>query len=306
MTIGEKSGAEIAIVFGAGASAPPLKGQRALVEGLLAARSQPRIRKAQRYLRHAFPGLGTGDGTDGRIRFEDIVGPLEIAESEEYWFHFGGRERDMRLVSNREVLDSLDTWVAMCLDPQDIPKPPSMAEHDKAAKGAAYLAFYSPSDTAPLPYARLVNFLDKSGLLPRTAFLSMNYDVLFDRVLRSSTARVPKYCIDAFYREPPEPPTAAQVLLLKLHGSLNWRVCDACHVLADLGEFVAWPGDRCPECRAMAARPMLIRPTLLKDFRHRVWKDLWRAAGHLLAEARTWVFVGYSLPMADVWMLRLL
>jgi hypothetical protein len=51
---------------------------------------------------------------------------------------------------------------------------------------------------------------------------------------------------------------------------------------------------------------MLIRPTLLKDFRHRVWRDIWRRAGHVLASAEKWVFVGYSLPLADVWMLRLL
>ena len=51
---------------------------------------------------------------------------------------------------------------------------------------------------------------------------------------------------------------------------------------------------------------MLIRPTLLKDFRHRVWRDVWRKAGHALASAFHWVFVGYSLPLADVWMLRLL
>jgi hypothetical protein len=51
---------------------------------------------------------------------------------------------------------------------------------------------------------------------------------------------------------------------------------------------------------------MLIRPTLLKDFRHRVWKDVWREAGRALATAHRWIFIGYSLPLADVWMLRLL
>jgi hypothetical protein len=51
---------------------------------------------------------------------------------------------------------------------------------------------------------------------------------------------------------------------------------------------------------------MLIRPTLLKDFKHRVWQDVWRAAGRALAGASKWLIVGYSLPLADVWMLRLL
>lgn len=83
-------------------------------------------------------------------------------------------------------------------------------------------------------------------------------------------------------------------------------MCEKCHVLSEIGWVTIWPGSACPFCGARTGRPMLIRPTLLKDFRHRVWKEVWRTTGRLLAGAKRWVFVGYSLPMADVWMLRLL
>jgi hypothetical protein len=244
------------------------------------------------------------------VRFEDIVGPLEISEAEEYWFHFGGSGDHGVLLTNRQVLNSLDTWVAMALDPQNIPKPATGKGARATEERETYDNYYAPRSNSDLPYARLVHFLKDAGLLEETAFLSMNYDVLLDRVIHSSVSHIPDYGIDGFYDPGPEASSdekeRASVLILKLHGSLNWRACDNCHILRNLKEYVIWPGDKCVDCGEQAARPMLIRPTLLKDFRHRVWKDVWRRAGHVLAGASRWIFVGYSLPLADVWMLRLL
>ena len=207
-------------------------------------------------------------------------------------------------MTNKEVLDSLDSWVAKTLDPDDIPKPTKDREGKDFER---YVEFYSPREAAPLAYSRMVHRLRDTGQLGKTVFLSMNYDVLLDRVLYSSETHEPDYSIDAFYDEPTSPSgSLAQVPLLKLHGSLNWLVCDQCHVLRNLRNFVVWPNSNCPGCHMKTARPMLIRPTLLKDFRHRVWRDVWQEAGHMLASARRWIFIGYSLPMADVWILRLL
>lgn len=296
----DSSRMETAIVFGAGASMPPLLGQQGLVEQLASVRGQPRIESAQKYLQTAFPG-----GPNKTLRFEDIVGPLEIAEAEEYWFHFAGRDLPGNvIVTNQEVLDSLDTWVAMCLDPDSLPKPKE-AKKGTAKTNDSYSSYYRPTRKSPLAYSRLVRLLLDAGQLEQTAFISMNYDVLLDRVLFASEAYTPEYSIDGFY-ENRNPPETKKTLLLKLHGSLNWRSCDQCHILRNLGPFVVWPQSHCIDCNSKRARPMLIRPTLLKDFRHRVWQEVWRAAGHVLASARKWVFVGYSLPLADVWMLRLL
>ena len=190
----------------------------------------------------------------------------------------------------------------MTLD-QNIPKPPSGRSRESARKKQEFLTFYAPADSATLSYARLLHFLIEIGLVDQTVFLSMNYDILLDRVLYASETHVPDYWIDAFY-DVPKPETSERgqhsgVLLLKLHGSLNWRVCDSCHVLRNLKEFAAWPKDKCIDCGASTARPMLIRPTLSKTSAI--------ASGGCLAEGGAcWVFIGYSLPMADVWMLRLL
>src|ERR1700730_8793955 len=230
---------DIAVVFGAGASVPPLVGQQELVQRLLLRHDDTRLYPAQKYLGRTFPGLVTSISGNYLLRFEDIVGPLEIAESEEYWYHFGGRTTGKRevLITNKQVLDSLDTWVAMVLDPDSLPKPPGRNDADKEN---TYYSFYDPMKNSELPYARIVNFLVRTGFIKNTAFLSMNYDILLDRVLYASRIYKPDYRIDGFYEE--STPLEAineipSVILLKLHGSLNWRVCDRCHVLRNLKEF---------------------------------------------------------------------
>jgi hypothetical protein len=310
--IAEDLKTKTAIVLGAGASIPPLIGQQDLVLNLLTTPGVERLFPAQKYLRTMFPGLKKNQIEVGTLQFEDIVGPLEIAESEEYWFHFGGRKNGNRgaVLTNKTVLDSLDTWVAMALDPESLPKRPGKYEKDPEGKGRGYTDFYKPSVSSVLAYARLVDLLRQLQILEVTTFVSMNYDVLLDRVLYSSGTHVPDYGFDAFFEkqktENTDHAAARSVTVLKLHGSLNWRVCESCHILRDFRELVVWPNDLCSDCEKNTGRPMLIRPTLLKDFRHRVWRDIWRKAGHVLASAEKWVFVGYSLPLADVWMLRLL
>ena len=307
-----RSDADIAIILGAGASVPPLVGQQDLVESLLGARGDPRIRPAQLYVRRTFKGLSNQGSPKGILRFEDVVGPLEIAESEEYWFHFGGRienERD-RILTNRRVLDSLDTWVAMSLDPPSLPQPSNRVVRSESSAGSSFEDFYKPQVDSPLCYARLVSFLNQEQLLAKAMFVSMNYDILLDRVLNVSSEFLQDYDLEDFVKErglSEERVRKAPVKLLKLHGSLNWRMCESCHLLRETGNTVVWPQSQCNDCGNKVARPMLIRPTLLKDFRHRVWRDVWRKAGHVLASASSkWIFIGYSLPMADVWMLRLL
>jgi len=306
-----RSQAQIAVVLGAGASVPPLVSQQDLVENLITAPDHARLAPARLYVRRTFKGLRQNPAAKGILRFEDVVGPLEIAEAEEYWFHFGGRDaKDRnRLLTNRQVLDSLDTWVAMSLDPESLPRPAGSAGLGGTIASPTFEEFYQPRADSPLGYARLVSFLHEHALLASTVFVSMNYDILLDRVLNISGRLYPDYDLEDFVksrRQISERIDYTPVKLLKLHGSLNWRMCETCHLLRDTGNEVVWPQSQCNDCGSKTARPMLIRPTLLKDFRHRVWRDVWRKAGHVLANASDWIFVGYSLPLADVWMLRLL
>lgn len=289
----------MAFIFGAGAGVPFLPSQTDLIPALWKATTQPYpaglpihlILPARAYLSRTFPGLSGG----GSVTSEDVVGPLEISESEEYWFHYADRHpRTKLLVTNRRVLDALDTWLALALDPETIPRKPSDAD---------YQGCYGPGGVPRVLYAQLLSLLEDLRLLERTVFVSLNYDILLDRCILASGRFDVDYNVEAF-RDTPEVGTPLTVL--KLHGSLNWRSCDSCHVLLNLRHAVIGPRSKCSECGEQTARPLLIRPTLLKDFRHRVWQDVWRTAGRALAGAKKWVFVGYSLPLADVWMLRLL
>ncbi len=296
-------GKDVAFLFGAGASMPHLLPQRQLVPNLLSA-SHPRLGPARAYLKRVFPGLTPSSAQS--VNYEDVVGPLEIAETTYNWFHFVARERDEDpFVTNREVLDSLDTWLAMALepDPKVIPRPPTRkSSQDEVSE---YLTFYRPAETAKLTYARLVHFLQTTCLLENTVFLSMNYDLLLDRCLNVLSDYAPDYQIDLFQHRT-VPTSKKLVSLLKLHGSLNWQFCDWCHALDLLGDHVVWAKAQCHHCRRPNARPLLIRPTLLKDFHYRVWHDAWRLAGRALASAGKWIVVGYSFPLADVWLLRIL
>lgn len=299
-----RSSADIAVVLGAGASVPPLLSQQDLVETLRDAPDHPRLLPAKAYLKRTFRGLRQSGNPRGILRFEEILGPLEIAEAEEYWFHFGGNDKrnQNRIMTNAKVLDSLDTWVAMSLDPPTLPKP-------KVTKQENGRRFYELRSDSSLPYARFLWFLGEKIFLPKTIFISMNYDLLLDRVLNTSNSFFPDYDLEDFVKDDEHEnrhPSRTAVKVLKLHGSLNWRMCEECHLLRDTGNDVVWPQSQCNDCGSKTARPMLIRPTLLKDFRHRIWRDVWRKAGHVLAAASHWIFIGYSLPMADVWMLRLL
>lgn len=290
---------ETAFIFGAGASVPLLPSQQQLIPGLWQATTPPYasglplhlLLPARQYLVQTFPGLPTG----GKITFEDVVGPLEISESEEYWFHYAYRAAKSRyLTTNQAVLDALDTWLAVALNPAHIPRRPG---------DPGFSDHFSPVPTAKVLYAQLLHLLDSLDLAERCVFVSLNYDTLLDKSILATGKYDTDYQVAAFVDRPP---TGRLLPVLKLHGSLNWRSCDSCHVLLDLGYEYIGPRSHCQTCGDRRARPMLIRPTLLKDFRHRVWQDAWSAAGRALAGASKWVIVGYSLPLADVWMLRLL
>lgn len=284
-------------LFGAGASMP-LPGQRDLLKAL-AKDTNHRVLPARRYLEMVFPGAVNGDPG---ATLEDMVGPLEIAESEEYWFHLAGRAR-RRLLTNRDVLKSIDSWIARALDPPFLPRFPKRDDAEYDAKASAYHSYYG--GTSGVTYAELLRQVEGAGLTNEAQFISLNYDLLLDRVLLAHGFE-PDYRVDAFADDGERNRDGRPIPTIKLHGSLNWRICDSCHYLRNLRTASIWPGSRCKDCDSDEARPMLIRPTFLKEFRHRVWQGLWRDAGHLLADADHWIVIGYSLPLADVWVLRVL
>jgi len=158
-----------------------------------------------------FWGIDVDHGDLAKARFptfEEALGLLEIAESRnEFFKDFAGlypertRGREMRshLVNliGRILDEKLETW-----------------------RGH---------------HTRLINSIKESGRLPCTTFIGLNYDILIDRAISEETGSDPDYSVLA-EPEDGQPYGPAEcggehVMLLKLHGSLNWLLCPTCNVL---------------------------------------------------------------------------
>jgi hypothetical protein len=162
------------------------------------------------------------------------------------------------------------------------------------------------------------------GLEPHV--ISLNYDIIIDNSMVSANEGLggpfPDYGCD-FSTEYLERFPLSRGKLLKLHGSLNWLYCPACHRL-DLGlsesgtrttkqldalyqveqqfnleKNYSCKGSPCPDCNT-PVRPILITPTHHKDYRNPHVSRVWYEAERLLRKADHAVFIGYSLPDDDV------
>ncbi len=114
--------------------------------------------------------------------------------------------------------------------------------------------------------------------------------------------------------------------LLKPHGSVNWMYCDSCsrlfwfpssateQIAARLfrdsdGETVSRfigrkpkPAVRralCPGCGAPALGTRFVTFSYRKALEFPMHQATWARAEELLREAKTWIFIGYSMPSAD-------
>jgi len=103
-----------------------------------------------------------------------------------------------------------------------------------------------------------------------------------------------------------------RMVLLKLHGSLNWRVTIGTQEPYRLGDIVhhdewsrsdvkPWPKQARIES-LLEKRPILVPPLPGKDalLVSPVLCTVWRRAWDLLTRAEEVVFVGYSLPLTDI------
>jgi hypothetical protein len=94
--------------------------------------------------------------------------------------------------------------------------------------------------------------------------------------------------------------------LYKLHGSLNWLYCPSCQQLdvtiGQKGVHYIYEEGRdfaCPDCQGRYD-PLIITPTLLKTYDNILLREVWRRAEDKVSKADEVVFIGYSLPDADV------
>jgi hypothetical protein len=144
------------------------------------------------------------------------------------------------------------------------------------------------------------------GLDAEDAIISFNYDCVVDRSLRDMGRRrwdpaggygVPASGDVAAWRDHTgRGPLPKQGLrLLKLHGSLNWRVSGAgVRLLSD------------PYARRPDGELCIVPPLWQKSYDESPFHGLWVAARRLLATRKALIFIGYSLPPTDVYTQALL
>ncbi|MGG2196433.1 SIR2 family protein [Paenibacillus validus] len=133
--------------------------------------------------------------------------------------------------------------------------------------------------------------------------ISLNYDLLLDHAIYRKTQKLPHYGLNK-----KRPNTGYR--LYKLHGSLNWAVCPFCQQIRTFSDKVAHKlfetQKRCQSCISTNLEPVLITPTMLKDYNIPELPRVWNEAFQALSTATKLVFVGYSLPPADFAIIELI
>jgi hypothetical protein len=139
--------------------------------------------------------------------------------------------------------------------------------------------------------------------------ISLNYDLIVDNSLMRAEKN-PDYGVASRQtvgrRNYPINDEHQKIKLYKLHGSLNWLYCPACqamditpHEKSVVYIFQNKSVSQCPTC-GVRYDPVMITPTFLKNYDNNYLQQVWISAENALENADELVFIGYSLPDADM------
>lgn len=137
------------------------------------------------------------------------------------------------------------------------------------------------------------------------AIVSFNWDLVLDQLLFEGEVNRETYGLSDELSSGP--------VLLKPHGSLNWYEATQIKKVSEEKRVVIFPHKK-PEERIEAFvhpreikskvgrryTPLIVPPTYLKDFKRPVFRQLWNRCTDVLSTPRKLVFLGYSLPAADL------
>jgi hypothetical protein len=137
------------------------------------------------------------------------------------------------------------------------------------------------------------------------AIISFNWDLVIDQLLFHENLDGGSYGFSTGSTTGP--------ILLKPHGSLNWFEHDPGKSLKEHKRMLIHGTDgnkdaiyaflRFREPVSKEGRiynPLIVPPVLLKNFKKPVFKALWRKCTSTLSTAKKVVFLGYSMPTADL------
>ncbi len=161
-------------------------------------------------------------------------------------------------------------------------------------------------DSTPAEQLILAQFIEQVAA-SSDVIISLNYDLLMDNAFDRPTTPGVDYGFRPRFRETISAQRQTQSLpvqLLKLHGSLNWLYCPICREIEvynfQKAALITFYKDTpCRLCQTQL-EALMITPSFLKNYNNLYLVEIWRKAEHELHEADEVVFVGYSLPEADV------
>ncbi len=140
----------------------------------------------------------------------------------------------------------------------------------------------------------------KEILQPQDVIISFNYDLVLEKVFNE--LKIPfNYGISE--------PEKDDRLILKLHGSANWVYCKNCghsFPTKDYSGLDALLGKiKCHNCKTKKLEPILIPPTMYKDYQDQerggMIRGLWSKANEELYTADKVVFIGFSMAQNDAY-----
>tara|TARA_B110000046_G_scaffold163797_1_gene178958 strand:+ start:615 stop:1691 length:1077 start_codon:yes stop_codon:yes gene_type:complete len=200
------------------------------------------------------------------------------------------KEKARKKVSNAEYLNSLSHLITDYL---------LKCRSNKSGETKKFVDFVFPEKT---PYSELNNRIITFNydLIIDRVFFERGWSkqkIYFDRIAKKEIGGTRRNTIDAF----PDP------LLVKLHGSLNWRcsqknfesiIDGTCH---STDKITIWTDDTQSAKPDDGHSPLIIPPIPNKPITASpIFSHLWTKAFEYLHEAKKIVIVGYSCPATDV------
>lgn len=148
----------------------------------------------------------------------------------------------------------------------------------------------------------LETFKRKVSEEPATAIISFNWDLVLDELLFGDSLNKVSYGMARNLDRP---------VLLKPHGSLNWYEDEFGRFLSGDKRFELFGrGEnkvhvfnqfRSPISKAgRKYNPLIVPPAFLKNFGKPIFEELWNKCIEIMGTATEVIFVGYSLPEADL------
>ncbi|NYB28197.1 MAG: SIR2 family protein, partial [Methanobacteriaceae archaeon] len=166
------------------------------------------------------------------------------------------------------------------------------------------LTLKETAKTCDIHYGFLKRHLEAFG---GCDIISLNYDTLLDNALARIVKR--KNINYGFDSRPSFKNVKKQYRLFKLHGSLNWGSCTLCKTITTFDSDIAHKIDEsypCAGCSHHSLEPVIITPTLLKDYNITSLHNVWNSAFKVISKCDVLVFIGYSLNPSDLAIIHLL